>query len=126
MCVAQHVMQHNKVTDDAFGDKKFQQQNLNCIDEAVRDVAHGLAAVQQFKASSHFPSDAALDAFQKVHGDHQDLLLSSCKEWLQFHSSNLPFRYHSQLINLMHNSSIVALDMSLPIYPRQCCACLCL
>lgn len=28
MCVPQQVMQRSKVTDDAFGDKKLQQQNL--------------------------------------------------------------------------------------------------
>ena len=78
MCVAQQVMQCNKVTDHAFGEKKFQQQNLNRIDEAVRDVAmaYGLAAVQEFKASAHFPSDVDLDAHHKENGNHQDLLLS--------------------------------------------------
>ena len=35
MCVAQTVMKREKVTDDAFGDKKFQHQNLNRLDEAV-------------------------------------------------------------------------------------------
>ena len=39
MSVAQTVMKREKVTDDAFGDKKFQHQNLNRIDEAVRDVS---------------------------------------------------------------------------------------
>ena len=29
MCVAETVMKREKVTDDAFGDKKFQHQNLN-------------------------------------------------------------------------------------------------
>lgn len=102
MCVVQHVMQRNKVTDDAFGDKKFQQQNLNRIDEAVMDVAmaYGLAAVQEFKASAHFHSDAALAAHQTVHGNHHELLLSSFKEWIEVQSSRLPFRYHSQLITL--------------------------
>ena len=102
MCVAQQVMQRSKVTDDAFGDKKFQQQNLNRIDEAVRDVAmaYGLAAVQEFKASAHFPSDVDLDVHYKENGNHQDLLLSSFKEWIKVQSSRLPFRYHSQLITL--------------------------
>ena len=39
MCVAHTVMNRNRGTDDAFGDKKFQQQNLNHINEAVRDVS---------------------------------------------------------------------------------------
>ena len=102
MCVAQQVMQRNKVTDDAFGEKKFQQQNLNRIDEAVRDVAmaYGLAAVQEFKASAHFHSDVDVDAHHKENGNHQDLLLRSFKEWIKVQSSRLLFRYHSQLITL--------------------------
>ena len=61
---------------------------------------YGLAAVQEFKASAHFPSDVDLDAHHEVNGNHQDLLLSSCKEWINVQSSRLPFRYHSQLITL--------------------------
>lgn len=102
MCVAQHIMRRHKVTDDAFGDKKFQQQNLNRIDEAVRDVAmaYGLAAIQEFKASLQFPSDARRAAYEEVHGTHHDLLLNSFKEWLEIQSSNLQFRYQSQLFTL--------------------------
>lgn len=68
-----------KVTDDEFGDKKFQHQNLNRIDEAVRDVSmtYGLAAVQSFKASELFPTQASLDAHEKANGNHHDLSLSS-------------------------------------------------
>lgn len=79
MSVAQTVMKREKVTDDAFGDKKFQHQNLNRIDEAVRDVsmAYGLAAVQSFKASELFPTQASLDAHGKTNGNHHDLLLNS-------------------------------------------------
>ncbi len=55
--VVQNVMKRAKVTEAAFGDKKFQYQNLNHIDEAVRYVsmAYGLAAVQEFLASEMFP-----------------------------------------------------------------------
>ena len=101
-CVAQTVMKREKVTDDAFGDKKFQYQNLNRIDEAVRDVsmAYGLAAVNTFKESELFPSKASLAAYLKMHGNHHDLLLRCFKEWIEQQSTNVQFRYHSQLFTL--------------------------
>ncbi|KAJ7374197.1 hypothetical protein OS493_007270 [Desmophyllum pertusum] len=93
--------------ENCLGDKKFQHQNLNRIDEAVRDVsmAYGLAAVQEFQGSGYFPSADALDAHHKVHGNHHDLLISSFKglnelKWIEDQSRLLPFRYHSQLFTL--------------------------
>ena len=85
MCVAQRVMNRAKVTDEAFGDKKFQHENLNRIDEAVRDVAmaYGIAAVQTFKESEFFPSHESLVCYEKAHGNHHELLLSSFKEWIE-------------------------------------------
>lgn len=101
MCVAHTVMNRNRVTDDTFGDKKFQQQNLNRIDEAVRDVsvAYGLAAVQEFKASTHFPSDESLAVLYKIHRNHQNLL-DAFKEWNERQSTSITFRYQSQLFTL--------------------------
>ena len=101
MCVAHTVMNRNRVTDDTFGDKKFQQQNLNRIDEAVRDVsvAYGLAAVQEFKASTHFPSDESLAVLYKKHRNHQNLL-DAFKEWNERQSTSITFRYQSQLFTL--------------------------
>lgn len=102
MSVAQTVMKREKVTDDAFGDKKVQHQNLNRIDEAVRDVsmAYGLAAVQSFKASELFPTQASLDAHGKTNGNHHDLLLNSFNKWIECQSSKVQVRYHSQLFTL--------------------------
>ena len=101
MCVAHTVMNRNRVTDDTFGDKTFQQQNLNRIDEAVRDVsvAYGLAAVQEFKASTHFPSDESLAVLYKIHRNHQNLL-DAFKEWNERQSTSITFRYQSQLFTL--------------------------
>ena len=44
------VMERHKLTDEAFKKRKFQEQNLNHIQEAVRDAscANGFAAVQEF------------------------------------------------------------------------------
>lgn len=38
MCILHHVLKRHRLTDDAFGEKKFQNQNLGRIDEAVRDI----------------------------------------------------------------------------------------
>lgn len=102
MCVAHTVMNRNRVTDDTFGDKKFQQQNLTRIGEAVRDVsvAYGLAAVQEFKASTHFPSDESLAVHYKIHRNHHNLLLDAFKEWNERRSTSITFRYQSQLFTL--------------------------
>ena len=102
MCVTQHVMKRVKVTDAAFGDKKFQHQNLNRIDEAVRDVsiAYGLAAVQEFITSESFPANEILDEHKQKHGNHHDLLLKLFKDWIERHSSNPRFQYHCHVVTL--------------------------
>ena len=95
MCVVQHVMKRPKLIDSAFGDKKFQYQNLNRIDEAVRDgcMAYGLAAVQEFQKSEMFPSEEALKHWENENGNHHELLLSSFKTWIQQRSSTVPFQH---------------------------------
>lgn len=72
-----------KVTD-TFRDKKSQQQNLNCIDEAVRDdpLEYGLQAVHISRESDHFPSAASLASHYKVHGNSYDLASRALKEWM--------------------------------------------
>ncbi len=54
MYIVNKVMKRPKVTDEAFRARKFQQQNLSRIQEAVRDgaLAIGLAAVQNFNSLS--------------------------------------------------------------------------
>ena len=46
-----------KITNESFGKKKIQEQNLNRIEEAVRDTgaAFGIALVMEFKNSTSFP-----------------------------------------------------------------------
>ena len=48
--ILKNELKRDKVTPDSFKDKKFQDQNLKSIKEAVRDVSfgYGLAAVKQF------------------------------------------------------------------------------
>lgn len=84
MCILHHVLKRKKLNDAAFGDKKFQHQNLGMIDEAVRDayMAYGLAAVQLYKKSDSFPSDKALRLHYQQFGNHNQLLLDAFKVWL--------------------------------------------
>ena len=79
LCVSKRV----KVTDAAFGDKKFEYQNLNHIDE-TRDVsiAYGLAAVQEFIASKSFSSEEILDAHKQKHGNRHNLLFTLVEDWI--------------------------------------------
>lgn len=102
MYIAQSVMKRERVTDAAFGDKKFQNQNLNCIDEAVRDVSmsYGLAAVQLFKNSEHFPSKETLAKHKQAKGSHKDILISAFKKWISHQNGQLQFKYQSQLFTL--------------------------
>lgn len=94
--------QRPKLIDSAFGEKKFQYQNLNRIDEGVRDgyMTYGLAAVQEFRNSEMFPSEEAFKQWEKENGNHHELLLSSFKTWIQQHSRRVPFYYHSQMFTL--------------------------
>ena len=63
-------------------------------------MAYGLAAVQSFKASEVFPTQASLDAHGKTNGNHHDLLLNSFNKWIECQSRKVQFRYHSQLFTL--------------------------
>jgi hypothetical protein len=79
------VMNRHKLTDEAFKKRKFQQQNLNHIQEAVRDAscAYGFAAVQEFAKSEEFSSDHDLTECLQKNGDHSKVLLDRFKKWLQ-------------------------------------------
>ena len=88
--VVNKVMKRPKVIDEAFRARKFQQQNLQRIQEAVRDgaMAIGLAAVQNFKISEDFPSK-------------EDFLLKSFKQWLsKCAEQDQSFAYTMQVIDL--------------------------
>ena len=75
------VMKRPKLTEEAFKKRKFQEQNLNHIQEAVRDAScsYGLAAVQEFMVSDEFPSDEDLTVALRKYGDHNSVMLNSFK-----------------------------------------------
>ncbi len=97
------VMKRPKLTQEAFGKKKSREQNLSRIKEAVRDggLAHGLAAVQEFKKSGNFPSESVLKASLCCSGSHNDVLLDAFKKRLHDGAAkDESFRYHSEIITL--------------------------
>jgi hypothetical protein len=79
--VVNSVMKRPKLTKDAFKKRKFQEQNLSRIQESVRDgsLAYGMAAVEEFRKSSDFPSDDELRVNLQRFGDHNEMLLKSSR-----------------------------------------------
>ena len=57
-----HVLKHSKLISKVFKTRKFQENFLSQIREAVRDIAtaYGIAAVLVFKESSSFPTNRDL------------------------------------------------------------------
>ena len=85
MYVLQEVLSRRKITADSFGKKKFQEQNLSRIEEAVRDtaLAFGMAAVFKFENSNAFPSTDELLKCKRATGSHSAILLEHFKKWIK-------------------------------------------
>ena len=96
-------MKRSKLGEEAFKKRKFQEQNLNHIQEAVRDAssAYGFAAVQEFKRSNEFPSDEELTSALRRNGNNNSVLLDKFKRWLEnCAKSHVSHKYHQQLFSL--------------------------
>ena len=102
MYIVREVLGRKKVTDDSFGQKKFQEQNLNRISEALRDVAFafGMAAALEFRGSDSFPSQDLLRRGKREIGSHNLVLLNKFKEWIASRREDASFNYYSQMFNL--------------------------
>ena len=103
LCVVNKVMKRPKVIDEAFRARKFQQQNLQRIQEAVRDGAMsiGLDAVQNFNISEDFPSKEDFDEQLTLSGNHNDIPLKSFKQWLsKCAEQDQSFAYTMKMIDL--------------------------
>lgn len=101
--LVQTVMNRKKLTKEAFKKRKFQEQNLQHIQEAVKDgsFAFGLAAVQEFKLSDEFPSEDVLKEALRKHGSHNKVILCAFKKWLQrCGECDESHSYHQQLFSL--------------------------
>ena len=102
MHIVQNVMMRKKIKDDSFGRKKFQEQNLNRIEEAVCGVstAFGIAAILEFKEPSIFPNEDELEACKRSTGNHNAVLLSKLKEWVISNREDASFNYYFQMVSL--------------------------
>ena len=98
--IVREVLGRKKVTDDSFGQKKFQEQNLNRIMEALRDEALGMAAALEFRVSDSFPSQDLLRRGKRETGSHNLVLLNKFKEWIASSKEDASFKYYSQMFNL--------------------------
>ena len=98
-----NVISRTKINDDSFGQKKFQEQNLNRIKEAVRDmgISFGMAAVLEFRDSSSFPSQEELSRCKREAGSHSLVMLKKFKEWSNSSSEDVAFiKYYAEMFTL--------------------------
>ena len=97
MHILHEFMQPKKLVMRALEMKKFQEQNLNHIEEAVRDaaIAFGMAAAVEFKSSSLFPDENELTQCKRKSGSFSEILLKKIKEWLDNNQKDMSFRYYS-------------------------------
>ena len=102
MHILQNVLLRKKITNESFGKKKFQEQNLNRIEEAVRDTgaAFGIALVMEFKNSTSFPGPDELHKCKRSTGNHTAVLLSKLKQWISDNSEDATFKYYIQMVTL--------------------------
>ena len=96
-------MKRFKLTEEAFKKRKFQEQNLQHIQEAVRDgsSAYGFAAVLEFRDSEEFPSENDLSVALRKDGNHNCILLDQFKKWLKRAGDcDDSHKYNQQLFSL--------------------------
>ena len=88
------VMKRKKLTSEVFKNKKFQENNLIQVREAIRDVckAYGIAAALEFSESQSFPVQQEL----RGAADVSTLLLDKFKDWISESSENdVSFQHRS-------------------------------
>ena len=98
--VARTGMRRSKLSPEVFKDKKYEEDILRKIKEAVRDVArsYGIATVVQFKLSEFYPSPEALRACTRKTGNQNQVMLESFKKFLEFSNShNNAFKYRLRM-----------------------------
>ena len=87
-------MKRKKLTKDVFKKRKFQDNNLVQVHEAIRVacIIYGLAAAIEYFESEWFPFEHELQSTQ----DHSCLILAQFKDWLSISStSDAAFKHRS-------------------------------
>ena len=104
------VLKRKKLTTEAFKSKKFQENFLTQVREAIHDVclAYCIAAFLEFRETAYFPSNSELACCVRSTGNHSGVILSKFKEWLKtcsaadasFNHHSSAFLYHGPLMKL--------------------------
>ena len=102
MHILRDVLMRKKIIPESFGKKKFQEQNLKRIEEAIRDTsaAFGIAASVEFSKSASFPNQDELKSCKQATGNHNAILISKFKEWIDSCKQDAYFQYYSQMFTL--------------------------
>ena len=98
-----NVLNRKRLTNEAFKDHEFNDDNLTKIPEGIRDtcMSYSVAAALEFRKNVHFPSQRDLIATLQANKCHNLVLLKQFKEWLEKCSNeDLAFKHHSSLLTL--------------------------
>ena len=99
------VMKRSKLNEDAFKSTKYEKDNLRWIKEVVRDCgkSYCFEAAYEFKRSPFSPSTNLLRSCFCRDGNHNEIMISSLKKFLEFHSDkSYAFKYRSRMF--MHHA----------------------
>ena len=80
------IMKRKKLTKDVFKKRKFQDNNLVQVREAIQDacMAYGIAAAIEYFETEWFPSEHELQSGRH----HSCLILARFKDWISISSAN--------------------------------------
>ena len=103
-------MKRKKLTKDVFKKRKFQNNNLIQVCEAIRDgcMAYGIAAAIEYFESEWFPSEHELQSGR----DHSCLILARFKDWISVSSANSPAFKHRSSAFLTYGPTLMLYDAS--------------
>eukprot|EP00112_Aurelia_sp_Birch-Aquarium-sp1_P005270 Seg1598.4 transcript_id=Seg1598.4/GoldUCD/mRNA.D3Y31 product="Potassium channel AKT3" protein_id=Seg1598.4/GoldUCD/D3Y31 len=82
--ILMNVLRRKRLSTEVFKERKFNDDNLTKIREAVKDVAmaYGIAAAIEFKNSPLFPTQSDLSRDMRENKSHTGVLLVRFRKWL--------------------------------------------
>ena len=104
------IMKRKKLTKDVFKKRKFQDNNLVQVREAIRDacMAYGIAATIEYFETEWFPSEHELQSGRH----HSCLILARFKDWISISSANDAAFKHRSSAFLTYGPTLVLYDAS--------------
>ena len=103
-------MKRKKLTKDVFKKRKFQDNNLVQVREAIRDacMAYGIVAAIEYFETEWFPSEHELQSGR----DHSCLILARFKDWISISSANDAAFKHRSSAFLTYGPTLMLYDVS--------------